>query len=55
MFQVLRKAKRVKHSFKKSGQEEKKKTGGIVPQENTAKVVMEAENDLNSSFTAKCK
>ena len=34
---------------------EKKKTGGIVPQENTAKVVMEAENDLNSSFTAKCK
>lgn len=47
MFQVLRKAKRVKHSFKKSGQEEKKKTGGIVPQENTAKAVVEAENDLN--------
>ena len=47
MFQVLRKAKRVKHSFKKSDQEEKKKTGGIVPQENTDKAVVESENDLN--------
>ena len=55
MFQVLKKTKRVKHSLKIGPRREKKKTGGIVPQENTAKVVMEAENDLNSSFTAKCK
>ena len=49
MFQVLRKTKRVKHSLKIGPRREKKKkkTGGIVPQENTAKVVMEAENDLN--------
>lgn len=48
MFQVLRKTKRVKHSLKIGPRrEKKKKTGGIVPQENTAKVVMEAESDLN--------
>ena len=34
---------------------EKKKKAGIVPQENSARAMMEAENDLNSSFTAKCK